>query len=152
MRGVNKVILIGRLGADPTVRQFQNGGQVTEISVATSEVWNDKNTGERRESTEWHRVTFFGKLAEIASQYLKKGSVIYVEGKLKTEKYTDNNGVERYATKIIADNLQMLGGNQDSQSTQSGYQQNNQYQQPQGNFQQPQGNIQPSSVDEDIPF
>lgn len=152
MRGVNKAILIGRLGQDPTVRQFQNGGQVAEISLATSEVWNDKNTGERREATEWHRVTFFGKLADIASQYLKKGSVIYVEGKLKTEKYTDNNGVERYATKIIADNLQMLGGNQDSQ--QSGYQQNNEYQQPpqQNGYPQPQGNLQPSPADDDIPF
>lgn len=151
MRGINKVILIGRLGQDPTVRQFQNGGQVAEISLATSEAWNDKNTGERRENTEWHRVTFFNKLAEIASQYLKKGSAVYIEGKLKTEKYTDNNGVERYATKVIADTLQMLSGNsgnQDSQSTQSGYQQDNQ--QPQ--IGQPQGNLQPSPADDDIPF
>lgn len=154
MRGVNKVILIGRLGADPTVRQFQNGGQVAEISLATSEVWNDKNTGERRENTEWHRVTFFGKLADIASQYLKKGSVIYVEGKLKTEKYTDNNNIERYATKIIADNLQMLGGNQTQE--QGGYQQSqNGYNQPQNHsqsgYQQPQPPV-ASVADDDIPF
>lgn len=111
MRGVNKVILVGRLGNDPITRQFQNGGSVTNISVATSEQWTDKQTGERREATEWHRVSFFGKLAEIAGSYLKKGSAVYIEGSLRTNKYTDQNGIERYSTDIRADNLQMLDSN-----------------------------------------
>lgn len=116
MRGVNKVIIVGRLGNDPITRQFQNGGSVTNISVATSEQWTDKQTGERREATEWHRISFFGKLAEIAGNYLKKGSAVYVEGSLKTNKYTDQNGIERFSTEIRAETLQMLDGNPNNQN------------------------------------
>lgn len=109
MRGVNKVIIVGNLGSDPEVKQFANGGSVTRIAVATSEQWNDKQTGERREQTEWHRISLFNKLGEIAAQYLRKGSQVYIEGSLRTNKYTDQNGVERYATEIRADQMQMLG-------------------------------------------
>ncbi|WP_071059137.1 single-stranded DNA-binding protein [Pelistega sp. MC2] len=109
MASVNKVILVGNLGADPTLRSMPDGGQVANISVATTSTWNDRNTGERREETEWHRVVFFSRLAEIVGQYLRKGSGIYVEGRLRTRKYIDQNNVERYTTEIIADNMQMLG-------------------------------------------
>lgn len=115
MASVNRVILVGNLGADPTVRQTQNGGVITQISVATSERWTDKNTGEQKESVEWHTITFFNRLAEIARDYLRKGSQVYVEGQLKTEKYTDQQGIERYATKIHAQTLQMLGSREQGQ-------------------------------------
>ena len=128
MRGVNKTITIGTLGADPEVKQFSNGGSVTTISVATSEQWNDKQTGERCEATEWHRIQFNNKLAEIAAQYLRKGSQVYIEGKLKTRKYQDQNGQDRYVTEIHAHEMQMLGGSQ-SQQNNGGYQQS----QPQQN-------------------
>ena len=108
MASVNKVIIIGHLGRDPEDR---NG--VVNISVATTESWKDKQTGEKKEITEWHRVTLFGKLAEIASQYLTKGSQVYIEGRLRTNKYTDKDGIERYQTGIIADRMQMLGSRQD---------------------------------------
>lgn len=111
MRGVNKVIIVGTLGADPEVKQFPNGGSITTISVATSEQWNDKQTGERREATEWHRITFNNKLAEIAAQYLRKGRQVYVEGSLRTRKYQDQSGQDRFITEIRADQMQMLGGN-----------------------------------------
>ncbi len=109
-RGINKVILVGRLGNDPDVRYTASGSAVATISVATSESWKDRNTGQQQERTEWHRVVFFGRLAEIAGQYLKKGSQVYVEGSLRTNKYTDKNGIERYSTDINANELQMLGG------------------------------------------
>ena len=109
MRGVNKVIIVGNLGSDPEVKQFANGGSVTRIAVATSEQWNDKQTGERREQAEWNSISLFNKLGEIAAQYLRKGSQVYIEGSLRTNKYTDQNGVERYATEIRADQMQMLG-------------------------------------------
>lgn len=109
-RGINKVILVGNLGNDPEVRYSQSGSAITSISVATSESWKDKTSGEQQERTEWHRVKFFGKLAEIAGEYLKKGSSVYIEGKLRTDKYTDKSGVEKYSTDIIADEMQMLGG------------------------------------------
>lgn len=136
MRGVNKVIIVGRLGADPESRQFNNGGSVTNISVATSEQWTDKNTGERREATEWHRISLFNRLGEIAAQYLRKGSAVYIEGSLRTRKYQDQNGQDRYVTEIRADNLQML----DSASGNAGqsYNANGFNNQPQGN--QPQHN------------
>lgn len=108
-RGINKVIVVGNLGNDPDVKYTQGGMAVTTISVATSESWKDKQTGEQQERTEWHRVKFFGKLAEIAGEYLRKGSQVYVEGKLQTDKYTDKAGVERYTTNIIANEMQMLG-------------------------------------------
>jgi single-strand DNA-binding protein len=109
-RGINKVILVGNLGNDPDVKATQGGTTVTTISVATSEQWKDKQTGQAQERTEWHRVKFFGRLAEIAGDYLRKGSQVYIEGSLRTDKYTDKNGVERYSTDIIANEMQMLGG------------------------------------------
>lgn len=109
-RGINKVILVGNLGNDPDVKATQGGTAVTTISVATSEQWKDKQTGQAQERTEWHRVKFFGRLAEIAGDYLRKGSQVYIEGSLRTDKYTDKNGVERYSTDIIANEMQMLGG------------------------------------------
>ncbi len=108
-RGINKVILVGNLGQDPNVAYAQSGAAITTISVATQEQWKDKN-GEKQERTEWHRVKFFGRLAEIAGEYLKKGSQVYIEGSLRTEKYTDKQGVEKYSTDIIANEMQMLGG------------------------------------------
>lgn len=109
-RGVNKVILIGNLGADPETRYMPSGSAVTNIRVATSESWRDKQSGEQQERTEWHRVAFFGRLAEIAAEYLRKGSQVYVEGKLRTRKWQDNQGNDRYSTEIIGDEMQMLGG------------------------------------------
>ena len=109
MASVNKVILVGNLGRDPEVRYMPSGDAVANIAIATSSKYKNK-AGEQVEETEWHRVSFFGKLAEIAGQYLKKGSSVYIEGKLKTRKYTDKDGVEKYATDIIADQMQMLGG------------------------------------------
>ncbi|AUI65762.1 MULTISPECIES: single-stranded DNA-binding protein [Glaesserella] len=108
MAGVNKVIIVGNLGADPDMRTMPNGEAVATLSVATSESWNDKMTGERREVTEWHRIVFFRRQAEVAGQYLRKGSKVYVEGKLKTRKWQDQNGQERYTTEIQGDVLQML--------------------------------------------
>lgn len=113
-RGVNKVILVGNLGNDPEVRYTPNGNAVANISVATSESWRDKQSGESQERTEWHRVVFFNRLAEIVGEYLRKGAKIYVEGALRTRKWTDKTGVERYTTEIIASEMQMLdskGGN-----------------------------------------
>ncbi len=108
MASVNKVILIGNLGKDPETRYMSSGDAVTNISLATTEVWKDKN-GEKQEKTEWHRVTFYRKLAEIAGEYLKKGRSVYVEGKLETRKWTDKNGMERYTTEVIASDMKMLG-------------------------------------------
>jgi single-strand DNA-binding protein len=109
-RGINKVILVGNIGADPEVRYTQGGTAIANLSVATSEQWTDKQSGQKQERTEWHRVKLFGRLAEIAGEYLKKGRQVYVEGSLRTDKYTDKQGVERYSTDIIASELQMLGG------------------------------------------
>lgn len=107
-RGVNKVILVGNLGADPDVRYTANGGAVANLSVATSEVWKDRDSGEQKEKTEWHRVVLFGRLGEIAGEYLKKGSKVYLEGKLQTRKWQDKNGQDRYTTEIVGNELQML--------------------------------------------
>jgi len=107
---VNKVILVGTLGADPETRYSANGNAICSIRIATNESWTDKATGQKQERTEWHRVKFFGRLAEIAGEYLKKGRQVYVEGSLRTDKYTDKDGIERYSTDIIADEMQMLGG------------------------------------------
>ncbi|OHC63509.1 MAG: single-stranded DNA-binding protein [Rhodocyclales bacterium GWA2_65_20] len=109
MASVNKVILIGNLGKDPETRYMPNGEQVTNITVATSESWKDKNSGEQKEATEWHRVTFYRRLAEIAGQYLKKGSQVYIEGRLQTRKWQDKEGQDRYTTEIIANEMKMLG-------------------------------------------
>ncbi len=110
MASVNKVIIVGNLGRDPETRYMPNGEAVTNVAVATTESWKDKNSGDKKEVTEWHRITFYRKLAEIAGQYLKKGSSVYIEGRLQTRKWTDKDGVERYTTEIIADTMQMLGG------------------------------------------
>ena len=117
MRGVNKVIIIGNLGADPEARQFNNGGSVTNISVATSEQWTDKQSGEKREATEWHRISLFNRLGEIAAQYLRKGSKVYIEGSLRTRKYQDQNGQDRYITEIRAEQMQMLDGQSGGQDS-----------------------------------
>ena len=112
MASVNKVIIVGNLGRDPETRYMPSGDAMTSIAVATTDTWKDKATGEKKEQTEWHRISFFGKLAEIAGQYLKKGSQVYIEGSLRTRKYTDKDGVEKYATDIRADTMQMLGSRQ----------------------------------------
>jgi single-strand DNA-binding protein len=112
MASVNKVIIVGNLGRDPEIRYMPSGDAIANIAVATSYKSKDKNTGEQKELTEWHRISFFGRLAEIVGQYLKKGSSVYVEGRLQTRKYTDKDGVEKYATEIVAENMQMLGGRQ----------------------------------------
>ncbi|HAJ3619860.1 TPA: single-stranded DNA-binding protein [Escherichia coli] len=112
-RGVNKVILVGNLGQDPEVRYMPNGGAVANITLATSESWRDKQTGEMKEQTEWHRVVLFGKLAEVAGEYLRKGSQVYIEGQLRTRKWTDQAGVEKYTTEVVVNvggTMQMLGG------------------------------------------
>lgn len=109
MKGINKATIVGTLGADPETRYTPSGTAITSIRIATSESWKDKQTGEQQERTEWHSVTFFGRLAEIAGEYLKKGRQVYVEGKLRTDEY-EKDGVKRYATKVIADEMQMLGG------------------------------------------
>ena len=112
MASVNKVIIVGNLGRDPEIRYMPSGDAIANIAVATSYKSKDKNTGEQKELTEWHRISFFGRLAEIVGQYLKKGSSVYVEGRLQTRKYTDKDGVEKYATDIVAEQMQMLGGRQ----------------------------------------
>lgn len=148
---VNKVILIGNLGNDPEIRQFDNG-MIATVSIATSKRWNDKQTGERKEHTEWHRLVFNGRLAEVVAQYVQKGDKIYVEGSLRTRKWTDQQtGQERYSTEIRVDTMQMLGGQQQAQ--QQGYQQA-----PQQGYQQqqqplPNGQVmQPAVNNDDIPF
>lgn len=148
-RGVNKVILVGNLGQDPETRYMPSGGAVTNVTVATSESWKDKQTGEPQERTEWHRVTFYNRLGEIAGEYLKKGSKIYVEGSLRTRKWQDQSGQDRYTTEIIASEMQMLdsrgqgGGDNYSapQRNQNNFQNNNSQNAPQGNAPQ---NAQPS--------
>jgi len=161
-RGVNKVIIVGNLGQDPEVRYTPGGAAITNISIATSDSWKDKNTGQMQEKTEWHRVVFFGKLAEIAGEYLRKGSQVYVEGKLQTRKWQDKQGQDRYTTEIVVDGfngvMQMLGGRGDSGGAPMGkapQQQSQQNQQPQA--QPNQAPAQPSgdfdnSFDDDIPF
>jgi single-strand DNA-binding protein len=109
-RGINKAIIVGNLGADPEVRSTQGGVTVTTINVATSESWRDKNTGENREQTEWHRIVLWGKLGEIAGEYLRKGSQVFIEGKIQTRKWQDQSGQDRYTTEIKANEMQMLGG------------------------------------------
>jgi single-strand DNA-binding protein len=109
MASVNKVIIVGNLGKDPEVRYMPSGSAICSVTIATSRQWKDKTSGERQEETEWHRVTFFDRMAEIAGEYLKKGRPVYVEGRLKTRKYTDKDGVEKYTTEIVATDMQLLG-------------------------------------------
>ena len=111
-RGVNRITIVGNLGQDPEVKYMPSGGAVTNISVATSESWKDKQTGQPQERTEWHRIVFFNRLAEIAGEYLKKGSQVYLEGSLRTRKWQDQSGQDRYTTEIVASEMQMLGGRQ----------------------------------------
>jgi len=153
-RGINKVILVGNLGADPENRTSQTGNAITNISVATSETWKDKSTGQQQERTEWHRVVFFNRLAEIAAEYLRKGSKVYVEGSLRTRKWQDQNGQDRYTTEVVGNEMQMLdsrgmGGDQSEGGTQ--------WTPPSQS--QPQSQPPPTSggggfdpVDDDIPF
>ncbi|MRS21839.1 single-stranded DNA-binding protein SSB1 [Enterobacteriaceae bacterium RIT692] len=181
-RGVNKVILVGNLGQDPEVRYMPNGGAVANITLATSESWRDKTTGENKEITEWHRVVLFGKLAEVAGEYLRKGSQVYIEGQLRTRKWTDQAGQEKYTTEVVVNvggTMQMLGGRQQganaggAPSGGQGAGNNNGWGQPQQPQQQPQGggnqfsggaqqrpqqqsapanNEPPMDFDDDIPF
>jgi single-strand DNA-binding protein len=109
-RGVNKAIIVGNLGRDPEVRYSANGNAIANVTIATTESWKDRQSGERQEKTEWHRVVFFSRLAEIAGEYLKKGSQVYIEGRLQTRKWEDRDGIERYTTEIVANEMQMLGG------------------------------------------
>ena len=160
-RGINKVILVGNLGNDPEHRMLPSGGAVTNISIATSEAWKDKNTGQQQERTEWHRVVFFNRLAEIAAEYLRKGSKVYVEGSLRTRKWQDQqSGQDRYSTEIVASEMQMLdsrggdGGNggqsQGNYGGASGGGFSPAPEAPQGGFGQTGGTIDP--MDDDIPF
>ncbi len=112
MASINKVILVGNLGRDPETRYMPDGGAVTNVSIATTDTWKDKTSGEKKEATEWHRVVFFNRLAEIAGEYLKKGSQVYVEGRLRTRKWQDKEGQDKYTTEIVCDTMQMLGGRQ----------------------------------------
>ena len=139
-RGINKVILIGSIGKDPETRYAANGNAITNLSLATSEQWQDKNTGEKQERTEWHRVSMFGRLAEIAAEYLKKGSKVYIEGKLQTRKWQDKDGRDCYTTEIVASEMQMMDGRTQDQPAQTAPQQS-----PQTEPQQP-------DFDDDIPF
>jgi len=179
-RGVNKVILVGNLGQDPEVRYMPNGGAVANITLATSESWRDKQTGENKEITEWHRVVLFGKLAEVAGEYLRKGSQVYIEGQLRTRKWQDQGGQDRYTTEVVVNvggTMQMLGGRGGNTGAQTGQQfsgqQSGQPQQapaasgyggkggkggrsaaqpqPEPHAQQ-QGNYPPTDFDDDIPF
>lgn len=163
-RGINKVILVGNLGQDPEVRYMPNSNAVTTLSIATSESWRDKQTGEMKVQTEWHRVVLFGKLAEVASEYLHKGSQVYIEGQLRTRKWQDQHGQDRYSTEVVVNvngSMQMLGSRQQSGSSSSQHQGWVQLQQPVSSDQPPQ--VGPSSsgssaagmpmdFDDDIPF
>lgn len=171
-RGINKVILVGNLGNDPEIRYMPNGGAVANITIATSESWRDKQTGEQREKTEWHRVSLFGKLAEVAGEYLRKGSQVYIEGQLQTRKWQDQQGQDRYTTEVVVQGfngvMQMLGGKAQgqggqqkapAQQQQGGWgqpqqpaQQRQPQQQQRTQNQQPQYNEPPMDFDDDIPF
>ena len=144
-RGINKVILVGNLGADPDTRYMPSGGAVTNLSIATSESWKDKQTGEQKERTEWHKVAMFGRLAEISAEYLRKGSQVYIEGKLRTRKWQDKDGNDRWTTEVIADEMQMLGGRGGGGAPMAG---GDNYSQPS----QPQRAAEPDDFDDDIPF
>lgn len=167
MRGINKVILVGTLGRDPETKTFPNGGSVTQFSIATSESWTDKNSGEKREATEWHRIVLNNRLGEIAQQHLRKGSKVYIEGSLRTRQWTDQNGQTQYTTEIRGDQMQMLDDKRQDQSSNhqtngqqaqapsyNGYSQNGQ--QPQQGYQgSNQANHQqraPADLDDNLPF
>jgi single-strand DNA-binding protein len=151
MASVNKVILIGNLGKDPETRYMPNGDAVTNITLATTETWKDKN-GEKQEKTEWHRVTFYRKLAEIAGEYLKKGRPVYVEGRLETRKWTDKSGAERYTTEIIASDMKMLGSKPGSASFDSGEREEGGYAPSSSSKAPTRTNTGFDDMDDDIPF
>ena len=154
MRGVNKVILVGVLGKDPETKTFANGGSLTQFSIATSETWTDKTTGERKEQTEWHNIVLQNRLGEIAQQYLRKGSKVYIEGSLNTRKWTDQNGQERYTTQIKGQQMQMLdsanGNNQQQAQQPKPQQQQNSYAaKPQQAYKPQNGG---GEIEDDLPF
>ena len=162
MASVNKVILVGNLGRDPETRYMPDGGAITNISIATTSTWKDKS-GEKQEATEWHRIAFFGKLAEIAGEYLKKGSQVYVEGKLRTRKWQDKDGQDKYTTEIIADAMQMLGSRQGMGGEAGGSGGGGEYARSSGGGSTPGSTTKPASaakggaakfddMDDDIPF
>lgn len=160
-RGINKVILVGNLGQDPETRYMPSGGAVTNVSIATSETWKDRQTGQPQERTEWHRVVFFNKLGEIAGQYLKKGSKVYVEGSLRTRKWQGQDGQDRYTTEIVASEMQMLdsrGGGGDYSAPQDNWNQSSPQQAPAQPASQPQSSSSAAGdkgfadFDDDIPF
>lgn len=162
-KGVNKVILVGHLGKDPEVRYIPSGGAVTNITLATSDSWRDRQTGEQKEQTEWHRVVFFGKLAEVAGEYLRKGSQVYIEGQLKTRKWQDQSGQERYTTEVVVNvggTMQMLGGRHEGAGSTENTRQQNQGNQFSGNRPQPaarnsapvSASEPPANFDDEIPF
>jgi single-strand binding protein len=153
-RGINKVILVGNLGQDPDVRYMPNGGAVASITLATSESWKDKQTGENKEITEWHRVVLFGKLAEFAGEYLRKGSQVYIEGKLRTRKWQDQSGQDKYTTEVVVNVggvMQMLGGKQEGGAGNRSQQSSPQQLQGGQSTRQP-NNEPPMDFDDDIPF
>lgn len=152
-RGVNRVIILGNLGQDPETKYLPSGNAVTNVSIATSESWKDKQTGQQQERTEWHRVVFFNRLAEIAGEYLRKGSQVYIEGALRTRKWQGQDGQDRYTTEIVASEMQMLGSRGDNQGQQQNYQQQpaqQPMQQRQASQQAPAPDF--DNFDDDIPF
>lgn len=151
-RGINKVILVGNLGADPETRYTAGGAAITRIRVATSESWRDKQTGENQERTEWHRVVFFGRLAEIAGEYLRKGSQVYIEGSLRTDKWQDQSGQDRYTTEIVARDMQMLGGRGDTAARSSSGGFRDQQSSGSGKSQAQPAVAEDAFTDDDIPF
>lgn len=155
-RGVNKCIILGNLGNDPEVKYTNSGSAIANLTVATSESWNDKATGEKKEQTEWHRVVLFGKLAEVAGEYLRKGSQVYIEGQLRTRKWTDNAGQEKYTTEVVVGMngvMQMLGGKQEGKPQQSGWGQPQQPKpQQQGKPTSSGPHEPPTDFDDSIPF
>lgn len=151
-RGINKVILVGNLGADPETRYMPSGGAVTNLRVATSETWKDKQSGEQNERTEWHRVAMFNRLAEVAAEYLRKGSQVYIEGKIRTRKWQDRDGNDRYTTEIIADEMQMLGGRGGSGGGGGGYESGGGSRGSSGSESGSQSPPPADDFDDDIPF
>lgn len=151
-RGINKVILVGNLGQDPETRYMPSGGAVTNLRIATSESWKDKQTGENQERTEWHSIAMFGRLAEISAEYLRKGSQVYIEGKLRTRKWQDKSGADRYTTEVIADEMQMLGGRGGSGAPMAGGGGGGQQRPQSAPASQPQPASGGTEFDDDIPF
>ena len=151
-RGVNKVIIVGTLGADPDTSYAPSGSAITKLSIATNESWKDKETGEKKEKTEWHRISMFGRLAEISAEYLRKGSQVYIEGKLATNKWQDKEGNDRWTTEIIANQMQMLGGRPTGNATSSKSNENQQSPSNENKQSPPEPPAGTDDFDDDIPF